>query len=164
MNINKLKEPFVLLLVGPPLCGKSTWIKNNFTDKQVTVISRDQILLDIHGSNDYETAFRSVNQKEVNRKLNQAFEDASNNGDNVIVDMTNLVSKRRKTTLDYFDESYEKVAVIFPIPDKDELKKRNNKRIVEENKNISDKLMEQMIGMYQPINQHREGFDKVVSL
>ena len=111
MNINKLKEPFVLLLVGPPLCGKSTWIKNNFADKQVTVISRDQILLDIHGSNDYETAFRSVNQKEVNRKLNQAFEDASNNGDNVIVDMTNLVSKRRKTTLDYFDESYENVTV-----------------------------------------------------
>ena len=25
-----LKEPFVMLLVGPTLSGKSTWIRNNY--------------------------------------------------------------------------------------------------------------------------------------
>lgn len=46
MNIDKLKEPYVLLLIGPPLVGKSTWIRNNFSNKPVTIISRDQIVMD----------------------------------------------------------------------------------------------------------------------
>ncbi len=35
----KLKEPFVIILVGPTLSGKSTWIRNNYPD--TNVISRD---------------------------------------------------------------------------------------------------------------------------
>ena len=57
MNI---KEPFVMLLVGPPLSGKSTWIRQNFTDTQV--ISRDEIVMELAGTRDYNKAFSEVNQ------------------------------------------------------------------------------------------------------
>ena len=60
--IGKLPTPYILILVGPPLCGKSTFIKKLSLDK-VNIISRDAILLEQHGSNDYGAAFKSVNQK-----------------------------------------------------------------------------------------------------
>jgi predicted kinase len=163
MNIDKLKEPYILILVGPPLVGKSTWIKNNFKDREVTIISRDQIVMDVYGSENYDEAFRNVNQKEVNQELESRMVDANENGDNVIVDMTNLTSKRRRHTLSYFDDEYTKIAVIFPPIDWEEMQKRNNKRKGEENKNIPESILKSMMSSYQSINSN-EGFDKVVSL
>jgi tRNA uridine 5-carbamoylmethylation protein Kti12 len=163
MNIDKLKEPYVLILIGPPLSGKSTWINKNFSDKEVTVISRDQLVLDVYGEDDYNAAFKNVDQKKVNRLLEQSFVDANDNKENVIVDMTNMTSKRRRTTLNNFDDDYTKIAVIFPILDWDEFIKRNKKRELEENKTIPEHLLKNMISSYQPINKD-EGFDKVVSL
>lgn len=163
MNIDKLKEPYILVLVGPPLVGKSTWIKSNFSNKEVTIISRDQIVMDTYGSDDYDSAFRNVNQKEVNQELDNRMREANENGENVIVDMTNLTSKRRKFTLSYFDDEYTKIAVIFPPLDWNEVQKRNSKRKEEENKSIPESVLKSMMASYQPINSN-EGFNKVVSL
>ena len=163
MNVNKLKEPYVLILIGPPLVGKTTWIKKNFANKDVKLISRDQIVLDVYGSDDYDEAFKNVDQKMVNNVLESTLLKASDNGENVIVDMTNLTSKRRKHTLSYFDDNYSKIAVIFPPVDWDEIQKRNEKRKKEENKNIPEHVLKTMLSSYQPVS-HEEGFDKVVSL
>ena len=163
MNVNKLKEPYVLILIGPPLVGKTTWIKKNFANKDVKLISRDQIVLDVYGSEDYDEAFKNVDQKRVNNVLESTLLKASDNGENVIVDMTNLTSKRRKHTLSYFDDNYSKIAVIFPPVDWDEIQKRNEKRKKEENKTIPEHVLKTMLSSYQPVS-HEEGFDKVVSL
>ena len=48
MNPKNIKEPFVIILIGPPLSGKSTWIRENFPNTDV--ISRDEILMDVYGS------------------------------------------------------------------------------------------------------------------
>lgn len=164
MNINKLKEPFVLILVGPPLVGKSTWIKKNFTEEEVIIISRDNIVLDVYGSDDYDKAFKNVDQKRVNELLEKKLRDSAENGDNVIVDMTNLTSKRRKHTLTYFSDDYQKVAVIFPPVDWNEIQLRNEKRKKEENKTIPEHVIKNMLSSYQPVRQEVEGFDKIVSL
>ena len=165
MNINKLKEPYILVLIGPPLVGKSTWIRENFISKDidVNVISRDQLVMDLYGSDDYNKAFKEVNQKEVNDMLERSFIEASKNGDNVIVDMTNLTSKRRKSTLNYFGDEYQKVAVIFPPVDWEEIKRRNEKREIEEQKTIPDHVIKNMLSSYQPVKEE-EGFDKIVSI
>lgn len=163
MNVNKLKEPYVLILIGPPLVGKTTWIKKNFADKEVKLISRDQIVLDVYGSDDYDEAFKNVDQKRVNNVLESTLTKASENEENVIVDMTNLTSKRRKHTLSYFDDNYSKIAVIFPPVDWDEVQKRNEKRKREENKTIPEHVLKNMLSSYQPVS-HEEGFDKIVSL
>ena len=92
MNLSffkNLKSPYVLILVGTPLAGKSFFC-NSFIKEinpDIDIISRDQILLDVHGSDDYNAAFSSVNQKEVDKKLISEFSRLSREGKNVIVDI-----------------------------------------------------------------------------
>jgi len=156
-----LPEPFVILLIGPPLSGKTTWIRENFPTTDV--ISRDEIVMEVYGSRDYTEAFGKVDQKEVDRVLNQRFIDLSSEKKNVIVDMTNMTLKRRKATLNYFSDDYYKMAVIFPILSDDEYKIRNEKRIKEENKDLPMHVIKNMISSYNPISPE-EGFNKVISL
>ena len=77
--------------------------------------------------------------------------------------MTNMTLKRRRATLNYFSDYYYKVAVIFPILSDEEYKTRNDKRIVEENKDLPMHVIKNMISSYQPISTE-EGFDEVISL
>ena len=159
--IKNIKEPFVIILIGPPLSGKTTWIRNNFPG--VNVISRDEILMEVYGSDNYDDAFKNVNQKMVDKVLHERLVSADKNMDNVIIDMTHMASKRRKHNLEYFSDDYYKLAVIFPILSDDEYERRNNKRSDEENKYIPMGVIKRMISSYQPI-QPDEGFNKVISL
>jgi len=159
--IKNIKEPFVIILIGPPLSGKTTWVRNNFPD--VNVISRDEILMEVYGSDNYDEAFKNVNQKRVDRVLHERLVSADENMENVIIDMTHMTSKRRKHNLNYFGDDYYKVGVIFPILSDDEYEKRNQKRSDEENKYIPIGVIKRMISSYQTI-QSDEGFDKIISL
>jgi predicted kinase len=161
MSIKNLKEPFVIILIGPPLSGKSTWIRENFPTTEV--ISRDETVMEVYGSRNYTEAFNNVDQKEVDRVLTQKFLDANLVKKNVIVDMTHMASKRRKQNLNYFSNDYYKLGVIFPILSDDEYERRNQKRIEEENKDIPMRIVKSMISSYQPITTD-EVFNKVITL
>jgi len=161
MNLKYLKEPFVIILIGPPLSGKSTWIRENFPTTEV--ISRDETVIEVYGSRNYTEAFNNVDQKEVDRVLTQKFLDANTAKKSVIVDMTHMASKRRKQNLNYFSDDYYKLGVIFPILSDDEYVRRNQKRIEEENKDIPMRIVKSMISSYQPITTD-EGFNKVITL
>jgi predicted kinase len=161
MNLKYLKEPFVIILIGPPLSGKSTWIRENFPTTEV--ISRDETVMEVYGSRNYTEAFNNVDQKQVDKVLTQKFLDANSSKKNVIVDMTHMASKRRKQNLNYFSNDYYKLGVIFPILSDDEYEKRNQKRIEEENKDLPMRIVKSMISSYQPIATD-EGFNKVITL
>jgi len=161
MNLKYLKEPFVIILIGPPLSGKSTWIRENFPTTEV--ISRDETVMEVYGSRNYTEAFNNVDQKEVDRVLTQKFLDANTAKKSVIVDMTHMASKRRKQNLNYFSDDYYKLGVIFPILSDDEYVRRNQKRIEEENKDLPMRIVKSMISSYQPITTD-EGFNKVITL
>ena len=161
MSIKNLKEPFVIILIGPPLSGKTTWIRENFPTTEV--ISRDETVMEVYGSRNYTEAFNNVDQKEVDKVLTQKFLDANLAKKNVIVDMTHMASKRRKQNLNYFSNDYYKLGVIFPILSDDEYVRRNQKRIEEENKDLPMGIVKSMISSYQPITSD-EGFNKVISL
>jgi len=161
MSIKNLKEPFVIILIGPPLSGKSTWIRENFPTTEV--ISRDETVMEVYGSRNYTEAFNNVDQKEVDRVLTQKFLDANAAKKNVIVDMTHMATKRRKQNLNYFSNDYYKLGVIFPILSDDEYVRRNQKRIEEENKDLPMRIVKSMISSYQPITPD-EGFNKVITL
>jgi predicted kinase len=161
MSIKNLKEPFVIILIGPPLSGKSTWIRENFPTTEV--ISRDETVMEVYGSRNYTEAFNNVDQKEVDKVLTQKFLDANAAKKNVIVDMTHMASKRRKQNLNYFSDDYYKLGVIFPILSDDEYERRNQKRIEEENKDLPMRIVKSMISSYQPITPD-EGFNKVITL
>ena len=155
-------QPWVILLIGPPLSGKTTFIRKYFKDIDYNLISRDQIVLDVHGSDDYNSAFKSVNQREVDRLLSRRFIEYSSSKKNVIIDMTNMTSRRREQSLSYF-KGYYKIAIIFPILSKEEYIKRDKKRSSEEMKSIPMGVINNMISSYQVISKS-EGFDKVISL
>ncbi len=156
-----LKNPFVILLVGPPLSGKTTWVNNNFPD--TNVISRDEIVMEVFGSRNYTEAFRNVNQKDVDKLLRQRILEVSQSGQSVIIDMTNISPKRRRSNLSTFGKNYNKVAVVFPILSDSEYLARNNKRIINENKSISLSIIKDMISNFVTPS-FDEGFDEIISL
>ena len=161
-EILKFPTPYILLLVGPPLTGKSTFVKN-LSLSNINIICRDAIVLEQYGSDDYSAAFNSVNQKEVDRVLISRIETTNAKGQNVIIDMTNLTTKRRTYNLSFFDDSYYKVAIVFPMLTAQEFKARNEKRSIEEKKFIPGHVISNMIDSFQPIKD-KEGFDKIISL
>jgi predicted kinase len=158
MNI---KEPFVMLLIGPPLSGKTTWIKNNFPNTEV--ISRDELVMEVAQTRDYNRAFAEVDQKLVDQILQERLLESSINEKSVIVDMTNMTIKRRLSTLKYFGDNFYRIAVIFPILSDEEYQIRNQKRISEENKDLPLRIIKRMISSYQPISKE-EGFNKIISV
>lgn len=163
LNIKNLKEPWVMILIGVPMSGKDFFINNTPNLGNPIVISRDQIVLDVHGSDDYNLAFKSVNQKVVDANLHKSLTDAGKSTENVIVNMTHMNRKRRIQNLSYFP-NHNKIAVIFPILTEDEYKFRNLKRESEENKTIPMHVLKNMLSSYQTVDKNSEGFDKVISL
>ena len=148
MEIKKLKhilkncpQPFVLMMIGPPLSGKDTVIRELGID--AVMISRDQILLDVSETDDYNLAFSTVNQKEVDKELNSLLVDTGRSDKNAIINMTHMVRKRRMYNLNFFPNHY-KIAVIFPHLSDEEYRKRNQKRNKEENKFIPDQVIKNM--------------------
>lgn len=157
----KLKEPFVILLVGPTLSGKSTWIGNNYPN--VNVISRDEIVMEVAGTRDYNKAFDIVDHKLVDKVLAERLTESNSTKTSTIVDMTNMTVKRRAQTLRYFDDSFYKVVVVFPILSDEEYQKRNIDRNAKENKWIPPSVIKSMIDSYQEPTTS-EGFDNIIFL
>ena len=156
-----LKEPFVMLLVGPTLSGKSTWIRNNYPT--INVISRDEIVMEVAGTRDYNKAFETVDQKLVDRVLVERLAGANLTKTSTIVDMTNMTVKRRAQTLRYFDDSFYKIAVVFPILSDEQYQMRNIDRNSKENKWIPPSVIKSMIDSYQEPTSD-EGFSKIILL
>lgn len=162
-----IKTPYQITLIGPPLCGKSTFIKFlkahcvSKGHQAFYVISRDDILLDVAGTENYTEAWSKADQNVVNEKLKEKFESLSNSDKNVIIDMTNMTSKGRIKNNDMFKNHY-KVAVVLDW-DKDELIERNGIRKEKENKFIPLNVIDSMIQNYNDTNLS-EGFDLIIKL
>ena len=148
-----------MLLVGPTLSGKSTWIRNNYPT--INVISRDEIVMEVAGTRDYNKAFETVDQKLVDRVLAERLTDANLTKTSTIVDMTNMTVKRRSQTLRYFDDNFYKIAVVFPILSDEQYQMRNIDRNSKENKWIPPSVIKSMIDSYQEPTSD-EGFSKII--
>lgn len=159
-HLKTINKPFVMMLIGPPLSGKDTLIRQ--LDVDFKVISRDDILIDVADTSDYNLAFKTVDQKQVDEILKNTIKQLSESKENVIINMTNMTSKRRRQTLSNFKD-HIKIGVIFPILSDDEYRTRNEKRNREEEKFIPEDVIKRMISNYQPIRKE-EGFDRVISL
>lgn len=159
--MKNIKEPFVMMLIGPTLSGKSTYIRNNYPDTDV--ISRDEIVMEIFGSRDYNRAFKEVDQKEVDRTLARRLKEANDAKRSVIVDMTNMTAKRRLATLLNFDNDFTRVAVVFPMLSEDEYLRRNIDRNAKENKWIPPAVIKSMVDSFQAPTSE-EKYDIVINL
>jgi len=150
-----------MLLSGIPMSGKSTWIRENYPD--TLTISRDELVMEVAGTRDYNLAFKTVNQKAVDRLLVKRITDAATQKVDVIIDMTNLSTKVRAKNLSYFSDDYYKVAVVLPILDAAEYKRRNDFRSLNENKFIPPFVITNMMNSFV-VPTEDEGFDKIISV
>jgi predicted kinase len=157
----KTKSPFVMLLSGIPMSGKSTWIRENYPD--TLTISRDELVMEVAGTRDYNLAFKTVDQKAVDKLLVKRITDAATQKVDVIIDMTNLSTKVRAKNLSYFSDDYYKVAVVLPILDAAEYKRRNDFRSLNENKFIPPFVITNMMNSFV-VPTEDEGFYEIISV
>ena len=157
----KKREPFLILIVGPIVSGKSTWIRDNYSG--VNIISRDEIVMEVAGIRDYNKAFEIVDQKLVDKILKERLHRSNMQKISTIVDMTNMTVKRRSQTLRYFSDDFYKISVVFPILSSEEYERRNILRNSEENKWIPPHVIQSMIDSYQVPTQE-EGFHQIILL
>lgn len=153
----------LIILVGPPLSGKDTYLKSqNYSDFEI--ISRDDILMSLSDGNNYSDAFQKIDQSIVDRTLNDKIMDCISKKKNVIINMTNLTKRgRRKHLIKFPSLEYQKIAIVFPRLNIVEYLKRNEKRNELENKFIPPSVIKDMIDRWEEVS-YDEGFDKIINL
>lgn len=149
------------ILIAPPCSGKSTWTKANITSMNSPYIaSTDDIITSMYPELSYNEAFEKANFKVAKRIMREQLSEAIKEGRDIIIDRTNMTIKTRKEFLKAVDDTYQKIAVVFPW-DKQTFIERNEKRNLLEGKFISLKLWEDFCANYQAPTRE-EGFDKIL--
>lgn len=123
----KMVEKFLILLVGLPATGKSTYIENHLKKRglwllgHTIVTSSDnnimQLATEKYGEDNftYDEVFKEFIDQ-ADKMFWQSLENANKFGWHVIVDRTNMGTKIRARILDVFQDSefnYTKEAVVF---------------------------------------------------
>ena len=149
--------PTLYMLVGVPASGKSTWAKNNRGN--ALVASSDDYIekqAEKMGST-YNDVFDDYIKAANTHAIATAKKAFSDNMD-LIWDQTNLTKNGRRNKLKMVPKDYKKVAVFFPTPHEDILKKRLGSR---PGKNIPDYVMNSMIKTIEKPTSD-EGFDDII--
>jgi len=142
-------KPLLVVLVGPPCSGKSTHIKNNFSN--YTIISRDNTLMEYglasHPDLTYSELFKTLQTEDhenVDKLVTEKFMLATKNRENIVIDMTNMSPKSRRKwsqgTSNIVGKEYYKQAIVF-FTGYEELLKRNTIRYGQEGKNIPEGVL-----------------------
>ncbi len=149
----------LIMLVGMPGSGKSTWTKKYgptgyflySTDSYIE--NKAESLGVSYGSIFLET------YKEAEKYMNDQLEIAINDNTGVIWDQTNMNIKTRSKKIARFPDDWEKIAVYFDTLDIDAVYDRMVKERPE--KIIPRHVMETMVKGYERPTE-TEGFDSVV--
>jgi tRNA uridine 5-carbamoylmethylation protein Kti12 len=141
----------LILLVGPPACGKSTWRARYLAtaSRSTTVVSSDDVLERFAAENGwtYDEAWRSVDSKVVTRIVNEEFDAAVKRGDDIIVDRTNMTAKIRRSFMSRVPKQTRRIAVLFPI-EREELDRRLESRARETGKYVPKSAVDEMYRIY----------------
>lgn len=147
----------VIILVGPPMSGKSTWVKNNSKDH--LVLSRDQLILDMAKTNNYNEAYKLVDKDKINQTFENQRRLAIKSGKDIILDLTHMSQKSRRKSLAGIPKEMKRTAIVFLVG-YETLLKRNTIRSQSENKEIPKHILENMMGQFS-MPMKSEGFDEI---
>ena len=124
------KRPTVWMLVGVPGSGKSTFVDSQIDneadrDESLHIASTDNYIEYIakSGWKTYNDVFKD-HIKDAEKRMYEGVIDAVKADINIIWDQTNLTRKSRAKKMIMIPDHYEKIAIVFPTPDEEELKRR----------------------------------------
>jgi predicted kinase len=148
------------MLIGPPGCGKSTYIKDRVHSKDFYIASTDNIIIEFCKEKGitYDQGFKKFFKDAENRMKKEIIE-AIRNDVSIIWDQTNLTVKSRVKKLEMIPDKYFKEAFYFII-NEDELRRRLHYRAQKEGKTIPEHVLCSMLKNYE-VPSSDEGFDVV---
>ena len=160
--IKEEKQKEIILLVGLPASGKSTYISK--MNGKFAIVSNDLYVEKIAKKLNliYTEAFDKINRDDVLSNTRKEFDKAIGKNKSVIVDNTNMNTKERSYFMKSTAEEYKRIAIIFKISDA-ELRKRLNKRGEKTGKVIPYEVIEKMKARYEPPTT-KEGFDEIKTI
>lgn len=149
----------LFVLVGIPASGKSTWVKNQRWAKNCVVVSTDEFVEDYarECGQTYSEVFEDYMPTAV-RLMTEKVIRAREAGKDIIWDQTSCTVETRAKKIRMLPDYY-KIAVVFKIPDMEELMIRLSSR---PGKNIPWEVVSDMSNKLksQPPTEE-EGFDEI---
>lgn len=154
--------PTCWMLVGVPYSGKTTWGREAVYPRtaNTVLVSTDEFIEEIAGrcGKQYHEMFEELYPL-AEMVMMHDIRQAILRNKNIIWDQTNLSAKSRAKKLATLPETYEKIAVWFPIPNSDQINERIAKR---SNKIVSIDVVSSLKNHYQRPSIE-EGFDRIES-
>lgn len=149
----------ILVLSGLPGTGKSTYVQSYLKQFPETVVCStddyiEQYAKDRNSTYD-DVFFEAI--KMATEHMWKKFAEAIANDQRIIMDQTNLSSKKRRQILDKVPSHYMKMSVYFEVPDQAEWKERLANR---PGKNIPGHILVAMVQNATKPGIH-EGFDEI---
>jgi predicted kinase len=143
-----IARPCLIVLVGPPGSGKSTWARRNC--RGTVHVSQDD-LIDAITPGGFDHLYRSVYHQAEDAVARAALRA----GQTVIVDRTNRTRAHRQRWLEIaHEESCRATAVVMSAPEQ-LCRERNAHRAGA--RRVSDERMERMFAAFEPVDT-AEGF------
>jgi predicted kinase len=147
------------LLIGPPLSGKTTWIKDHAGD--AIVLSRDDIINQVGKQSTYRENWELVDQKEIDSELHRQRNELILAKKDIIVDMTHCSLRSRRSAMGQTPKHYKKRAIIFYTA-YSELMRRNIERSDLNGKYIHESSIQAIMKSFIVPLYHE--FDEIVEI
>ena len=146
-------------LIGVPGAGKSTWIKNQTWALGMPIVGTDMYVeMEAHRQGKtYSEVFDEYMPIAVRLMVNHALTCQSNRLDFIWDQTSTTVKSRARKFNTLLPSQYEHIAVVFKVPEPDELVRRLASR---PGKNIPADVMENMIKDFEPPSLD-EGFKEI---
>jgi predicted kinase len=151
----------IILLVGLPGSGKSTWVKDFLSENSDYVVVSSDDIIEAYarsvGRTYTEVFYDYMSNAEV--EYNIRLSSSISEGKNIIVDRTSLSPKARRKILSKVTKDYKKTAIVFNTA-VDVIKERLIKREKETGKSIPDYVFVTMQNSYvEPTTE--EGLNEI---
>jgi predicted kinase len=154
----ELKKELVVL-IGPPNVGKSTYIENNSNNHKI--ISRDDLVLKYAKTDDYNKGFDNLTHEQhqqIDKDLQDIYRRFLKDKENIFIDMTNVSPKSRRKWTNLVKRSDYKIKFVLFLTSYNEIMRRNKDR---GNKTLKESVIVKFMSRFTYPLPYKEKFDEL---
>lgn len=158
-----MRIPVLYMLIGPPYAGKSTWVKEQIrkiNNHEYVIVDTDTWIENcaMNSGQNYNEVFKAE-IRNAKRFMYQQLQVAISENSDIYWDQTNMTKNSRKDKLKNIPIHYDKIAIVFKLPNDAELARRMTLR---KNKIIPQYVLDNMMNSYQEPT-YDEGFTRIIN-